>query len=140
MRTNASGEPVFRLRAARIVHNEDLDQSEFTQPRLTSLRPDQPLTLVQSDRALSQDKQNKIDLFGQVVVDRAASASQPALLVRTPRLTLFVDEERAFTDAPVFVRRGQSTLQGVGMRLDNKLEKLEIISESRMVIPKEDQK
>jgi LPS export ABC transporter protein LptC len=74
------------------------------------------------------------------VFERDPFESQPLLRVSTTRATLFIEEERAITDAPVFIQRGLSTLQGVGMRLDQKTQKLEIISESRMVVPKENPK
>ncbi|MFZ9481023.1 MAG: LPS export ABC transporter periplasmic protein LptC, partial [Burkholderiaceae bacterium] len=60
--------------------------------------------------------------------------------ITTSKATLWIDEERADTDAPVFVQRGLSTLQGVGMRFDQKTQRIDIISESRMVVPKENKK
>jgi lipopolysaccharide export system protein LptC len=136
-RTNRLGAPVLRLSAATIAHTENNDQSELTQVRIMSLNLDQPMTNVRAARAVTSDQQNRVDLSGDVVITRAASPSQPAVTVKTARATIFVEEERMQTDAPVLVQHGQSTLQGIGMKLDQKTQKLEILSESRMVILKE---
>jgi lipopolysaccharide export system protein LptC len=52
---------------------------------------------------------------------------------------VLIREERAMTDAPVIIERGAATLQGNGMRLDQKTGQLEITSDSRMVVPKKGQ-
>lgn len=140
VRTNLEGRPIYRLEASRITHDERIEESLFEQPRLLTLLSDRPVTRIRSDRGTTGDRQNKIDLDGNVVFERDPFASQPFLRVSTTRATLFIEEERAITDAPVFIQRGTSTLQGVGMRLDQKTQKLEIISESRMVVPKENPK
>jgi LPS export ABC transporter protein LptC len=59
--------------------------------------------------------------------------------VSTSKATVLIREERAMTDAPVTIERGASTLQGNGMRLDQKTRQLEITSDSRMVVPKKGQ-
>jgi lipopolysaccharide export system protein LptC len=136
-RTNSLGSPVLRLSAAAIAHTDHDDKSELTQVRIISLNPDQPVTNVRAAKAVTSDRQNKVDLSGDVIIQRYATTSQPAITVRTPRATILVEEERMQTDAPVLVQHGQSTLQGIGMRLDQKTQKFEILSESRMVILKE---
>jgi lipopolysaccharide export system protein LptC len=140
VRTNPQGRPMYRLEASRITHDERDEKSLFEQPRLLTLLADRPVTRIRSDTGVTGDNQNKIDLDGNVVFERDPFESQPLLRVSTTRATLFIEEERAITDAPVFIQRGLSTLQGVGMRLDQKTQKLEIISESRMVVPKENPK
>jgi lipopolysaccharide export system protein LptC len=107
---------------------------------MVSLSPDKPATIVKANQAVATNNQNQIDLSGDVRIDRAAFGAQPEARITTSKATLFVEEERAITDAPVFVQRGLSTLQGVGMRFDQKTQKIDIISESRMVVPKESRK
>jgi lipopolysaccharide export system protein LptC len=140
IRTDALGKPQYRLEAKRIAHYDDGDQSLFDQPVMVSLSPDKPVTIVKANQAVATNNQNQIDLSGDVRIDRAAFGAQPEARITTSKATLFVEEERAITDAPVFVQRGLSTLQGVGMRFDQKTQKIDIISESRMVVPKESRK
>lgn len=140
IRSDALGKPQYRLEAKRIVHYDDGDQSLFEQPVMVSLSTDKPATIVRADQAVATNNQNQIDLSGDVRIHRAAFGAQPEARVATSKATLFVEEERAITDAPVFVQRGFSTLQGVGMRFDQKTQKIDIVSESRMVVPKESRK
>ena len=136
IRTNALGQPVLRLQALRIISNEAQDSAQFDMPRLTSLSEDRPLMTVSAARATTKDNQNRIDLSGDVLISRGAFASQPPVTVKTSHVTLLVKEERATTDAPIWMQRGQSTLEGVGMEIDQKTQRIDILSGSRMVIPK----
>jgi len=137
IRTDAKGHAQYRLDAKRITFIERADRSVIDQPVLVSLGTDRPKTFIWADQAISTNQQNQIDLQGNVMIQRDAFDSQPRANITTSRATLFVQEERAVTDAPVLVQRGLSTLQGVGLRFDQKTQKIEIISESRMIMPKE---
>ncbi len=94
---------------------------------------------MQAERAITTRQQNQIDLEGNVRIERSAFDGQPAARVNTSKATVLIREERAMTDAPVIIERGASTLQGNGMRLDQKTRQLEITSDSRMVVPKKGQ-
>lgn len=137
MRTDTFGRPQYRLEAKRILHNEQADESLLEQPIMTSLPADKPKMIVRANTATSTDQQNRIDLKGDVLITRDGFGGQPPVRITTSKATLFIAEEKAVTDAPVFVQRGMSTLQGVGMRFDQKTQKIDIVSESRMVVPKE---
>lgn len=137
MRTDALGRPQYRLEAKRILHNEKADQSLLEQPVMTSLPTDKPKMIVRANTATATNQQNQIDLQGDVLITRDAFGGQPPVRITTSKATLLITEERAITDAPVLVQRGLSTLQGIGMRFDQKTQKIDIVSESRMVVPKE---
>jgi len=38
----------------------------------------------------------------------------------SPDLTVFPDDEKAFTKSPVLITQGQSWLKGVGLQVDNR--------------------
>lgn len=137
IRTGPDGKPRFRLEATRITHNENKDESLFEQPFIASLSADKPLSTMQSNTAIATDQQNQIDLIGDVVMTRAAYELSPAARLTTSKATVLIEEEKAVTDAPVFMQRGLSTLRGIGLRFDQKTQKIEILSESRMIIEKE---
>lgn len=137
VRTDARGQAQYRLTAKRIEHDDGRDRSVIDQPIMVSLLSDRPKTTIVADQAVATNHQNQIDLEGNVVIQREAFDGQPPAKITTPRATLLLQEERATTDAPVLVQRGLSTLQGIGMRFDQKTQKIEIVSESRMVMPKE---
>ena len=138
-RSDAQGHAQYRLDAKRILFEEQADRSLVEQPVMISLAPNRPKTLMQAERAITTQHQNQIDLEGNVRIERDAFDGQPAARVSTTKATVLIREERAMTDAPVIIERGASTLQGNGMRLDQKTRQLEIVSDSRMVVPKKGQ-
>jgi lipopolysaccharide export system protein LptC len=138
-RSDAQGHAQYRLDAKRILFEEQADRSLVEQPVMVSLAPDRPRTVMQAERAITTRQQNQIDLEGNVRIERSAFDGQPAARVNTSKATVLIREERAMTDAPVIIERGASTLQGNGMRLDQKTRQLEITSDSRMVVPKKGQ-
>lgn len=137
IRSGPDGKPRYRLEAMRITHNEAKDESLFERPFIASLAPDKPRSTMQSNTALATDHQDRVDLIGDVVITRDAYEQSPAARLTTTKATVLIEEERAMTDEPVFLQRGLSTLRGIGLKFDQKTQKMEIMSESRMVIPKE---
>lgn len=138
-RSDMQGHARYRLDAKKIYFDERADRSLMEHPVMTSLAPDQPKTSMQAERAITTQQQNRVDLEGNVRIERSAFNQQPAAQVRTSRATVLIREERAETDAPVLIERGASTLQGIGMRMDQKTGQIEIVSESRMVVPRKNQ-
>jgi lipopolysaccharide export system protein LptC len=140
IRTGADGLPQYRLQAKRIEHYEGQDKSLMLAPRLATLMKDRPASVASAQSAVATEGQNRVELAGDVVITRAAFAGQPEMRLTTSKATLLINEERAFTDAPVQVQRGLFTLQGVGMVFDHKTQQIRVLSESRMVLPKEEKK
>lgn len=140
VRSDWQGRAQYRLDAERITVNEATDETRLTRPNMVSLAADKPRTTIRAAQALTTEKQNRIDLSGDVLILRESFGEQPAVRIETPRATVFIDEERAVTDAPVRIQRGLSTLEGVGLRFDQKTQRIDITSQSRMVLPKEKQK
>jgi lipopolysaccharide export system protein LptC len=140
VRTGPDGLPQYRLQAKRIEHYESQDKSLMLAPRLVSLTKDRPISMASAQSAVATENQNRVSLSGDVVITRAAFADQPDMRLTTSKATLLINEERAFTDAPVQVKRGLFTLQGVGMVFDHKTQQIRVLSESRMVLPKEEKK
>ena len=140
VRTGADGKPNVRLQANRIEYIEREDKSLIDGPRVMTLTPGRPASMMQARAAIATDNQNQIALTGDVVISRAAFANQPSMRLTTPEVTLLVDLERAFTDAPVRVQHGDSTLQGVGMTLDYKSQQIRVLSQSQMTLPAAERK
>lgn len=140
IRTGPDGLPQYRLQAKRIEHYEGQDKSLMLAPRLATLMKDRPASVASAQSAVATESQNRVELSGDVVITRAAFAGQPEMRLTTSKATLLINEERAFTDAPVQIQRGLFTLQGVGMVFDHKTQQIRVLSESRMVLPKEEKK
>lgn len=137
IRTDAYGMPQYRLDARQMIFTQATDSSVLDHPVMTSLDAEKPKTMIRSDMAIGTHQQNQVELIGNVLMTRDAYGTQPQTRVTTSQAVFFMDEERAATDEPVLVERGTSTLRGIGMRYDQKTQRLDIVSESRMVVPKE---
>jgi len=101
-----------------ITHFSD-GRAEIAEPRMVSLRPDEPQLEVSARRAEVLNDGETVHLQGDVLIRRAAAKDAPALRLSTDRLTVLPDLDRYTTDAPVDMQRGRSRIQGVGMDFDN---------------------
>lgn len=135
IRTNNEGVPM------QLVDTPDLTQQgdgsmDLVSPTIRALRLERPPVVILSERAHVSADQERVDLVDNVRVSRAAFGAEPPILVRTPVLAVFPKEDIAKTEAPVIITRGLSTLTGRGLLLDQKTDRLTILAESRMVLPK----
>jgi lipopolysaccharide export system protein LptC len=135
VKTGADGRPRQVVVSPQIQQFED-GRAMLATPDLTSFRDQGPPVYAKSRQARVSADQNEVLLTGSVVIRREAFGDDPALRVETETLTFLSDEQVAVTQAPVMVYRGASTLYGVGMRLDEKTDRLQILADTRMVLPK----
>ena len=117
---DATGRATNRLHASELVHFAADDHSELSQPRLISVRPDQPLLEVRAKAANVESGGERVSLSGDVVVTRAPGRDGTApMQLRTQQLTALPDLDRYSTDAPVEIERGDSVIESTGMDYDN---------------------
>ena len=115
-----TGRATHRLHAVELMHFAADDHSELSQPRLISLRPDQPLLEVRAKSANVEGGGERVLLSGDVVVTRAQGRDgAPPMQLRTQQLTAIPDFDRYSTDAPIEIEHGDSVVRSVGMDYDN---------------------
>ncbi|MDQ3188712.1 MAG: LPS export ABC transporter periplasmic protein LptC [Pseudomonadota bacterium] len=115
-----TGRATNRLHAGELAHFAADDRSELVQPRLISLRPDQPLLEARSKSALVEGGGERLLLSGDVVITRAPGKDgAPPMRLRTQRLIAVPDLDQYSTDAAVEVERGDSVVRSIGMDYDN---------------------
>ncbi|MGH6609704.1 MAG: LPS export ABC transporter periplasmic protein LptC [Burkholderiaceae bacterium] len=115
-----SGRATNRLHASELSHFAPDDRSELTQPRLISLRPDQPQVDARAKNARVENGGERVLMTGDVVIKRAPGPDgAPPMQLRTQRLLALPDLDRYSTDAPVEVDRGDSVVRSIGMDYDN---------------------
>lgn len=115
-----AGQPQYVLNADRLTHYPDDDSTEIVAPRLvyTALKPGAPaLTMRAREAALSADAQ-RVDLRGDVVVERGATAERGPLVARTEALTVYPDKEQAQGNMLVTITEGASRLTGAAIDID----------------------
>jgi LPS export ABC transporter protein LptC len=132
---DALGRGHFRLFADRMMHFTDSDDVDLTNPRLLSLRTDQPLVQTTARNARAYNNGQTVRLTGDVVVTRAAEGTRPAMRLETEELYTAPDDDRYWTDQPVLMRRGDAVMHGTGMDFDNVARRLELRSEVTGAFP-----
>lgn len=133
-RMNAQGTVQTILNATRMTHVPQSDAASFEQPRILQNAPGRPAVTITAARAESRNNAETVDLAGDVVITREATATAPALVVRTPALQVRPDDETATTDREVEIVHGASTMQGLGLRFSNADRSLDIEHHARGVI------
>jgi lipopolysaccharide export system protein LptC len=117
---DATGKLKYTLKSTDIKHYPDDETTDLVKPDLEFLNPKKSTVTVNSDRAHMSKDGEQVDLYGNVRIVRAATAKDPAMVATTPELTVFPDEEKAFTKSPVLITQGQSWIKGVGLQMDNR--------------------
>lgn len=131
IRLNGQGQPVFRMLADEMRHFPDDGTTEFDAPVLVSLDPERPTVRLTARRARTDAEGRMTELIDDVVLLREASPGEPRLTVETDFAIVDSVTEVARTRHPVVIRRGGSTLTGVGMEFDNAARQLRVESEVR---------
>lgn len=131
IRLNGEGQPVFRMLADEMRHFPDDGTTEFDAPVLVSLDPERPTVRLTARRARTDAEGRMTELIDDVLLVREASPGVPRMTVETDFAIVDSVAEVARTKRPVVVRRGQSTLTGVGMEFDNAARQLRVESEVR---------
>ena len=115
-----TGRLQYTLNSKEIRHYPDDDSTELSAPHLVAQNIDKPNLTISAERGpLSYDGE-KVVLFENVHVVRAATTEDPELRAVTTELTILPDEEKAFTKQPVLITQGKSWIKGVGMQIDNR--------------------
>lgn len=128
--TDASGMAINRLDGEMAYHYPDDDSYEIEHPRAVSNRAQSPMTVATSDTAHMNAGGDTITMTGNAHIHRQATAEDEALDVRSRVLIILPQEDVVYTNEPAVVVNGQSTLRGTGMRYDNRVRQLNVMSES----------
>lgn len=138
---DAQGRARHKLFAERLLHYAETDNVDVTQPRLVSLRPDQPQFEVRAERGQVENSGERVHLHGNVNLSRAAAAGTPALQVKTDYLLALPDDDRYSTDRAVEVDRGGARIVAdKGMQLDNVARTAQFDGRVRMLLPPAERK
>lgn len=118
-RLDTDGVLQYRLTSPYMEHFPDDDSSLLTLPKLTYYRPDSPDMELSGKNAYVSSKGETVFFWDNVAAVRAATPERPEMVARMPDLTVRPDDGTAFTDSPVEITQGASSLRGTGMFVDN---------------------
>ncbi len=114
-----SGKPNYHLTGTKLTHFPADDSHQIDMPVYTNLDKTKPPQYVRSNMALIKEDSTKVHMHGNVIGDRSATATTESLRLETEYLLVFPDEDAMQTDKAVTIKRGNATIQGVGMDANN---------------------
>lgn len=135
MRIDESGLPIERLEGPHALHYPDDDSYEVYQPRAVSQQADRSVTIATAQQGRMDQDGERIELTGNVRLQREPADDAPALTIETEALTLRPQEDVAFTDLPATITRADgSRMTGTGMHYDNRTRQLTVSADTRVKI------
>ncbi|CAM5467279.1 LPS export ABC transporter periplasmic protein LptC [Eoetvoesiella caeni] len=138
VRTDPAGVAVNRLEGDHMEHYPDDDSYKITNAKAIGQRTGSPITIGTSRTAVMDQHGSRVVMTGDAHLHRLPDEDRAALDVRSQQLTLLPDEDVTFTDLPAVVVNGNSTMNGKGMRYDNKTRTLKVFSASDVKISGQD--
>lgn len=140
IRTDPAGVAINRLEGVSMQHFPDDDSYEISEAKAVGQQPNSPITIGTSRTAVMDQNGSRVIMRGDAHLHRVADKDRAALDVKSDQLTLMPDEDVVFTDLPALVVNGNSTMNGKGMRYDNKTRTLQVFSASDVKISGQDSK
>lgn len=138
VQTDSTGLPINRLEGDGLRHYPDDDSYEIDNARATNQGVDAPTTIGSSILATMNSDSTVIVLSGDAHVHRMGDANRAALDVASDKLTLLTTEDVVQTSLPARVVHGSHTMQGTGMRYDNRTGQLQVFSASDVKLSGQD--
>jgi lipopolysaccharide export system protein LptC len=131
VRMSPTGEARYNISGAKLMHYPKDDVIEIDSPVLHSLSPDRPSSTMRSERAIVDQSNTRIQMIGNVQMERPASATTTRFQLKSEYMLIFPDEDRMRTDKPVNIVSGTTTLDGVGMSANNATGEFRVLSQTR---------
>lgn len=121
---DATGRLQSEIRGTLARHYADNDTLEIDQARMRSVNEEGRVVTARANRALSNGDGSEVQLYGNAIVTREASAPEgrppvPRLEFQGEFLHAWVNEERVRSDQPVTLKRGADTFTADSMDYDN---------------------
>jgi lipopolysaccharide export system protein LptC len=123
---DVQGRGHYRLFADHLTHFGNTDDVDLTNPRLMSMRTDQPQVQATARNAHVHNNGETVQMRDDVVVTRAADGNRPPMRLDTEELFAAPDDDHFWTDAPVQMRSGEAVMHGVGMDFNNIEQRVEL--------------
>ena len=134
-RFDETGRLRFELFAEKATHYPMADVTELEHPRLEYETDDGRLH-IRSDWGESVGGGDVLYLVGDVRVHRDGLGDAPELSLESRSLRIWPDDERAESNDPVVLTRGNSIAHGNAMRADHLFGTLHLIGDARVTLPR----
>ena len=137
VRMSKTGQPAYIVSGDKLTHHPADDSSDVVKPFVHGLpaKDDQPPVNIHAETAHIDQGNTRVRLDGNVDVMRPATPKAQAMRMNTTTLTVFPDEERMETAAPVDLHLGASTAKGTGMQFNNATRQVQLGGRGTITMP-----
>ena len=118
----------FVMSAKKLLHYPDDDSTHLEAPRLESMTAEHPPTRMTALTGELSSKGDEVFLRGEVTIVRPAYAEKSELTFNTNYLRVLPNKDLADSDQPVTMADARTTLNAVGMELDNKARTIKFLT------------
>ncbi|AOJ70026.1 MULTISPECIES: LPS export ABC transporter periplasmic protein LptC [Burkholderia] len=134
-----TGSTQYRLAAAGLVHYEDDETSDLTQPALRAFQPGKPTVTATAKRGVVNGDVSIVDLYDEARIVRAAGAGDPPMQADSEHFRVLVNDDVIETEKPVKLQRGLSIANAAaGMKYNNVTRVIELYGNVRGTIASSD--
>lgn len=135
VRMTPEGKPSYVVSGKRMAHTPQGDVSQVEAPVMQEMTPGRPRMTIVANRARIHHQEHRVELLGNVDIQRPATPKSEALRVQTQALTVLPDEEIIKTDQPIRMQLGAATATGTGLVANNATQQLRVASRGQIVYP-----
>jgi len=129
---NKSGKIAYKIQADLLEHYPDTDSMELQQSFFTFYENNTKAWTVKANKALILQKNEQIQLSGNVILNQMASRKNIELIRLTaPQLTIDTKKNILHTKSNVKLIKGHSTIHAIGMRANMNKKRIEFLSNTR---------
>ena len=135
VRMTKDGPPAYIISGDKLTHLPAEEASDIIKPYINTLSAEHPPMTVRGDTARVDQDNSRVKLDGNVSVVRPASGKSQAMSLTTSTLTVFPDEQRMETVAPVELHLGKTVATGVGMTANNATLQTQLGGRGKITVP-----
>ncbi|HWX11712.1 MAG TPA: LPS export ABC transporter periplasmic protein LptC [Trinickia sp.] len=133
-----SGTTQYRLTATRMVHYEDDDNSDLTNPAIRAFQPGRPIVTATGKRGTVNSDASIVDLYDNARILRAPGDGDPEMQADSSHFRVFVNDDVIETEKPVKLRRGPSVMTASAMNYNNVTRVMQLFGNVRGAIAASD--
>jgi lipopolysaccharide export system protein LptC len=129
-----TGATQYRIRAKTMVHYEDDENTDTTEPAIRVFSPGNPEVTSTARRGVINGDASIVDLYDQAQILRAPGRGDPPMRADSEHFRFFVNDDVVQTEKPVKLQRGQSVMTGNGMVYNNTTREIRLLGQVRGTI------
>lgn len=135
VRMSKEGKPSYIVSGIKLTHHPLDDASVISKPFVRKLAADAPPMDIHAEHARVDQGNSRVQLSEHVLIDRIATPTVKNMTLKTEALTVFPDEDRMESAAPVDMVLGTSHMTGVGMAANNATRQINILDQLHITYP-----